>query len=57
MLRLITLTVAGLLLFAYQASATEVIPYGTFNYKLSHDQNSSGTAYSCLLYTSDAADE
>ena len=48
MLRLITLTVAGLLLFAYQASATEVIPYGTFNYKLSHDQNSSGTAYSKL---------
>ena len=48
MLRLISLTVAGLLLFAYQASATEVIPYGTFNYKLSNDENSSGKSYSKL---------
>ena len=48
MLRLMTLTAIGMLFFAYGAMATEIIPYGTFNYKLSHDQNSSGTAYSKL---------
>jgi len=48
MLRLITLTAVSMLLFAYTATAAEVTPYGTFNYKLSHDQNSSGTAYSKL---------
>ena len=48
MLRLITLTAIGMLFFTYGAMATEIIPYGTFNYKLSHDQNSSGTAYSKL---------
>ena len=48
MLRLITVMACGLLLFAYGANATEVMPYGTFNYKLSHDQNSAGTAYSKL---------
>ena len=48
MLRLITVMAMGLLLFAYGANAAEVMPYGTFNYKLSHDQNTSGTAYSKL---------
>ena len=48
MLRLMTFTAIGLLFFTYGAMATEIIPYGTFNYKLSHDQNSSGTAYSKL---------
>ena len=48
MLRLITVMAMGLLLFAYGANAIEVMPYGTFNYKLSHDQNTSGTAYSKL---------
>lgn len=48
MLRLMTLTAIGMLFFTYGAMATEIIPYGTFNYKLSHDQNSSGTAYSKL---------
>jgi len=43
-----TLTAIGMLFFTYGAMATEIIPYGTFNYKLSHDQNSSGTAYSKL---------
>ena len=28
--------------------ATEVMPYGTFNYKMSHDQDSSGNASSKL---------
>lgn len=48
MLRLITLTVVGMVLFAYQASAVEITPYGTFNYKWSHDENSSGVAHSKL---------
>ena len=48
MLRLITLTVVGMLLFSYQAMAAEITPYGTFNYKMSHDENASGNAYSKL---------
>jgi len=42
MLRLITLTVVGMLLFSYSAMAAEITPYGTFNYKWSHDENASG---------------
>ena len=48
MLRLITVTGAFLLLLAYQAAAVEVTPYGTFNYKWSHDENSSGVAHDKL---------
>ena len=48
MLRLITLTVVGMLLFSYQAIAAEITPYGTFNYKWSHDENASGVAYDKL---------
>ena len=47
MLRLITVMAASILLSA-SSKATEVMPYGTFNYKMSHDQNSSGNAYSKL---------
>ena len=46
--KLIIITAVGLALFAYQASAAEIIPYGTFNYKLSNDENSSGKSYSKL---------
>ena len=48
MLRLITVTGAFLLLLAYQAAAVEVTPYGTFNYKYSHDENANGVAYDKL---------
>ena len=48
MLRLITLTVVGMLLFSYQAIAAEITPYGTVNYKWSHDENASGVAYDKL---------
>jgi hypothetical protein len=48
MLRLITLTAVALLLFTYGAMAAEITPYGTLNYKYSHDENSSGNAYSKL---------
>jgi len=48
MLRLITFTVVGMLLLSYQASAAEISPYGTFNYKWSHDENASGVAYDKL---------
>ena len=48
MLRLITITGVALLLFAYGANAAEVSPYGTFNYKWSHDENSSGVAHDKL---------
>jgi len=44
LLRTITLTVALLCIFTY-ANAAEITPYGTFNYKWSHDENSSGVAY------------
>ena len=46
--KLIFITAIGLAVFAYQANAAEVIPYGTFNYKLSNDENSSGKSYSKL---------
>ena len=45
--RTITLTAVLLGLFTY-ANAAEVIPYGTFNYKWSHDENASGVAYDKL---------
>ena len=48
MLRLITLTAVALLLFTYGAAAAEIKPYGTLNYKYSHDENSSGVAYDKL---------
>ena len=48
MLRLITLTAVALLLFTYGAAAAEIKPYGTLNYKYSHDENSSGIAYDKL---------
>ncbi|MEE3228843.1 MAG: porin, partial [Chloroflexota bacterium] len=48
LVRLLMLTGFALALFAYQASAAEVDVYGTFNYKLSHDENTSGVAYSKL---------
>ena len=46
--KLIFVTAIGLAVFAYQANAAEVIPYGSFNYKLSNDENSSGKTYSKL---------
>ena len=46
--KLIFITAIGLAVFAYQANAAEVIPYGSFNYKLSNDENSSGKSYSKL---------
>ena len=38
----------GALLFGTSVFAAEITPYGTFNYKYSHDENSSGKAYSKL---------
>ena len=35
-------------LFTSAVSAAEIIPYGTFNYKWSHDENASGVAYDKL---------
>ena len=46
--KLIFVTAIGLAVFAYQANAAEVVPYGNFNYKLSNDENSSGKSYSKL---------
>jgi len=48
MLRLFTTTVVGALFLAYAANATEITPYGTFNYKYSHDENANGVAYDKL---------
>jgi hypothetical protein len=48
MLRLIALTTVFMLLFAYQTMAADITPYGTFNYKWSHDENASGVAYDKL---------
>ena len=45
---LLTIVAVGFVLFAYQANAAEIIPYGSFNYKLSNDENSSGKSYSKL---------
>ena len=47
LLRTIALTVALLCMFTY-ANAVEIKPYGAFNYKWSHDENSSGVAYDKL---------
>ena len=33
---LLTIVAVGFVLFAYQANAAEIIPYGSFNYKLSN---------------------
>ena len=38
----------GALLFGSSVFAAEITPYGVFNYKYSHDENSSGKAYSKL---------
>ena len=35
-------------LFTTAVSAAEIIPYGSFNYKWSHDENASGVAYDKL---------
>ena len=48
MLKLITATVVGAVLLAYTVNAAEVSPYGTFNYKYSHDENANGVAYDKL---------
>ena len=45
---LLTIVAVGFVLFAYQANAAEIIPYGSFNYKWSNDENSSGKSYSKL---------
>lgn len=45
---LLTIVAIGFVLFAYQANAAEIIPYGSFNYKLSNNENSSGKSYSKL---------
>jgi hypothetical protein len=47
LLRTIALTVALLCMFTY-ANAVEIKSYGAFNYKWSHDENSSGVAYDKL---------
>ena len=38
----------GAMLFGTSVFAAEITPYGTFNYKYSHDENLSGQAYSKL---------
>ena len=38
----------GAMLFGTSVFAAEITPYGTFNYKYSHDENSSGQAYNKL---------
>ena len=35
-------------IFFMTAAAAEITPYGAFNYKFSHDENSSGVAYNKL---------
>ena len=45
--RTLTLTAILLGFFTY-ANAAEITPYGTFNYKWSNDENSSGVAYNKL---------
>lgn len=47
LLRTITLTVVLLGLFTY-ANAAEITPYGSFNYKWSNDENSSGVSVNKL---------
>jgi len=42
------IAVAMTVLFTSAVSAAEIIPYGTFNYKWSHDENASGVAYDKL---------
>ena len=46
--KLILITAVGLAFFAYQANAAEIIPYGSFNYKYSNDEDSSGNSYAKL---------
>ncbi len=47
LLRTIAFTAALLCMFTY-VNAVEITPYGAFNYKWSHDENSSGVAYDKL---------
>ena len=47
LLRTITLTAVLLGLFTY-ANAAEITPYGSFNYKWSNDENSSGVSVNKL---------
>ena len=42
------LAISSIVLFSSAISAAEIIPYGSFNYKLSNDENSSGKTYSKL---------
>ena len=42
------LAISSIVLFSSAANAAEIIPYGSFNYKLSNDENSSGKTYSKL---------
>ena len=42
------LAISSIVLFSSAISAAEIIPYGSFNYKWSNDENSSGKSYSKL---------
>ena len=42
------LAISSIVLFSSAISAAEIIPYGSFNYKWSNDENSSGKTYSKL---------
>ena len=44
LVRVIALTVFVLALISYSAQA-DITMYGAFNYKMSHDENTSGVAY------------
>ena len=42
------LAITSIVLFSSAIFAAEITPYGAFNYKMSHDENSSGVAYNKL---------
>ena len=42
------LAISSIVLFSSAIFAAEITPYGAFNYKMSHDENSSGVAYNKL---------
>ena len=42
------LAITSIVLFSSAICAAEITPYGAFNYKYSHDENSSGVAYNKL---------
>ena len=42
------LAITSIVLFSSAIFAAEITPYGAFNYKFSHDENSSGVAYNKL---------